>query len=143
MAKAFIWVLWGLIALTPGAQAAVEPSAPADEASEAAPQSFDIWEFQVEGNSMLPVEDVERAVYGHLGEHKTLEDVNGAQQQLETLYRERGFGSVFVDIPEQDVQNGVVRLKVTEGRVGRMQVTGSRYFSLGRIKSKVPSLATG
>ena len=143
MAKAFIWVLWGLIALTPGAQAAVEPSAPADEASEAAPQSFDIWEFQVEGNSILPVEDVERAVYGHLGEHKTLEDVNGAQQQLETLYRERGFGSVFVDIPEQDVQNGVVRLKVTEGRVGRMQVTGSRYFSLGRIKSKVPSLATG
>ena len=106
-------------------------------------ERFDIWEFQVEGNSMLPGEDVERAVYGHLGEAKNIDDVNAAQQQLETLYHERGFGSVFVDIPEQDVQGGVVKLKVTEGKVGRMQVTGSRYFSLGRIKSKVPSLATG
>ena len=113
-----------------------------DEQAEAV-QTFDIWEFQVEGNTMLPGEDVERAVYGHLGEGKTIEDVNNAQKQLETLYRERGFGSVLVDIPEQDVANGVVTLKVTEGQVGRIQVTGSRYFSLGRIKSKVPSLAAG
>ena len=106
-------------------------------------QSFDIWEFQIEGNTMLPGEDVERAVYGHLGEAKTIADVNRAQQQLETLYHERGFGSVFVDVPEQDVHNGVVQLQVTEGKVGRMRVTGSRYFSLGRIRDKVPSLATG
>ncbi len=106
-------------------------------------ETFDIWEFQVEGNTMLPGEDIERAVYGHLGEAKTINDVNNAQKQLETLYRERGFGTVLVDIPEQDVNNGVVRLKVTESQVGRIQVTGSRYFSLGRIKSKVPSLAAG
>jgi hemolysin activation/secretion protein len=116
-------------------------------ASEAAssPQqaSFDILAFDVEGNTMLPAEDIERAVYGFLGTHKTIEDVNQAQKRLESLYHERGYGSVFVEIPEQDVNNDVVRLKVAEGRVGEMRVTGSRYFSLGRIKSKVPSLAPG
>lgn len=113
------------------------------EGEQEAVQTFDIWEYQVEGNTMLPGEDVERAVYAHLGEGKTIADVNEAQKQLETLYHERGFGSVLVDVPEQDVQDGVVKLKVTEGRVGRMQVTGSRYFSLGRIRAKVPSLAAG
>jgi hemolysin activation/secretion protein len=117
-------------------------AAVAEQPAEAV-ETFDIWEYQVEGNTMLPQEDVERAVYGHLGEGKSIADVNDAQKQLETLYHERGFGSVLVDVPEQDVQNGVVKLKVTEGRVGRMQVTGSRYFSLGRIKSKLPSLASG
>ncbi len=126
---------------------AVAPDAVASESGDSATShheaTFDIMAFDIEGNTMLPTEDVERAVYGFLGPKKSIEDVNQAQQQLETLYHERGFGSVFVDIPEQDVNNDVVRLRVTEGRVGQMRVTGSRYFSLGRIKSKLPSLAAG
>ncbi len=117
---------------------AAVPDAPAEPVPR-----FDIWEFQVEGNTLLPGEDVERAVYGHLGENKTIDDVYKAQKQLTTLYHERGFGSVQVEIPEQDTQNGVVKLTVTESQVGRIQVTGSRYFSLGRIRSKIPSLAAG
>lgn len=130
-----------VLALCAGSSGVVLAAVP--EAQTEAVESFDIWEYQVEGNTMLPQEDVERAVYGHLGEHKTIADVNDAQKQLETLYHERGYGSVLVDIPEQDVMNGVVKLKVTEGRVGRVNVTGSRYFSLGRIRSKLPSLAAG
>lgn len=104
---------------------------------------FDIWEYQVEGNTLLPAVDVERAVYSHLGEAKTIDDVTAAQEALEAVYHAAGFGSVYVDIPEQDVLGGVVRLKVTEAKVARLRVTGSRYFSLGRIKAKVPSLASG
>ena len=33
----------------------------------------------------------------------------------------------------------VVRLRVVEGRVQRLKVTGSRYFSLGRIRAQVPA----
>ena len=140
------WALLALLVLSFTANAATRASADAEApaaAADAAQASFDIMEFRVEGNTQLPVEDLERAVYGHMGEHKTIEDVNNAKQQLETLYHDRGFGSVFVDIPEQDVNNKVVVLKVTEGKVGQLRVTGSRYFSLGRIKRRVPSLAAG
>ena len=109
----------------------------------AAVETFDIWEFQVEGNSLLPGIDIERAVYGHLGERRSIADVTAAQQQLENLYHERGYGSVYIDIPEQEVNSGLVRLKVVEASIGRTRVTGSRYFSLGRIKARVPSLAPG
>jgi hemolysin activation/secretion protein len=116
------------------------PTAEAADAAADAQQTFDIWEFHVEGNTLLPTIDVERVVYAHLGESRSIDDVTAAQQQLQSLYHGKGYGSVFVDIPEQDVLNGVVRLKVTESQISRLRVTGSRYFSLGRIKSKVPSL---
>ena len=106
-------------------------------------ERFDVWEYQVEGNTLLPSKDIERTVYSYLGPGKSIKDVEAARGQLEQRYRDGGYGTVLVDIPEQDVAEGVVRLKVTEGKVSRLRVTGSRYFSLGRIKAQVPALAEG
>lgn len=104
---------------------------------------FAIWEFQVEGNTLLDTKLVERTVYGFLGPDKTIKDIDHAREALENFYRGAGFPTVIVDIPEQDVSGGVVRLQVTEGTVSRVRVSGSRYFSLERIKSQVPALARG
>ena len=124
-----------LATLPPAAVRAEDAPPPAEQ--------FDLWEIQVEGNTLLATQDIERAVYPHLGPARTIDEVSAARQQLEELYHARGYGTVLVDIPEQDVVGGLVRLKVTEAAVGRLSVTGSRYFSLGRIKAAVPSLATG
>lgn len=104
---------------------------------------FDVWEYQVHGNTVLNAPQIERAVYPHLGPGRTLADVQAAKSALETLYREAGYGAVVVNIPEQDVDAGIVRLDVMEGRVDRLMVSGSRYFSPDRIKQKVPSLDKG
>ena len=73
---------------------------------------FNVWEFRVLGNTVLPNIDIERVVYPFLGEAKSLNDVEAARKMLETVYHDRGYGTVFVDIPEQDVGAGIVRLKV-------------------------------
>ena len=62
---------------------------------------------------------------------------------LEEAYRTAGYQTVLVDIPEQNVENGVVYLQVVEGKVSRLRVKDARYFSLGRIKASVPELAEG
>lgn len=104
---------------------------------------FPIWELQVEGNTLLDDKLVERLVYPFLGPDRTIQDVEAAQQALEAFYRDSGYPTVVVDIPEQDVSQGVVRLKVLQGTVSRVRITGSRYFSLGRIRSGVSALAEG
>jgi hemolysin activation/secretion protein len=48
-----------------------------------------------------------------------------------------------VDIPEQTVDEGVVRLKVTEGTIERVHVKGERYFSGRQIRAALPALAVG
>lgn len=104
---------------------------------------FDLLEFEVLGNTVLPAEDIERAVYPFLGEQRALPDVEAARAALEKLYRDRGYGSAAVDIPEQRVADGVVRLQVTEARIVRTRVTGARYFSQDYILEKVDAGAEG
>lgn len=104
---------------------------------------FPILHFVVEGNSRLPPESIEAAVYPYMGERKGIEDVEAARLALEQAYIKAGYETVLVDIPEQSVSKGKVRLRVTEGKVDRLRVSGSDYFSLARIRAEVPSLAAG
>lgn len=104
---------------------------------------FDVWEYRILGNSVLPRTDIETLLYANLGPGKTLDDVEAARVALEQAYRDRGYGTVFVDIPEQDVAEGVVRLQVTEGTIARVRVTGAKYFSNRAIRSAVPAARPG
>ena len=123
-----------------------EPSASEpvkEQAVEKDTNYFDILEFQVEGNTKLSAEKIEAAVYPQMGEKKTIADVDAAREALEKAYHQAGFLTVLVDIPEQDVDQKIVRLKVTEGTVNRLRVKDSHYFSLGRIKEFASSVKEG
>jgi hemolysin activation/secretion protein len=109
----------------------------------AASQQLDVMEIRVLGNTRLPALAVETAVYPYAGPGKTIEDVEGARQSLETAYRLAGYSTVYVDIPEQTVDDGVVRLKVTEGRLARVRVEGAKYFSARRIRAALPGARAG
>lgn len=104
---------------------------------------FDIWEFRVQGNTLLDTRRIERAVYPFLGPKKTIQNVDAAVAALNQEYRHDGYPTVLVDIPEQEVRQGIVRLRVTEGKVDRLRISGSRYYSLGRIREELPALAPG
>ena len=104
---------------------------------------FDVMEYDVAGNTVLSQLAIEEAVYPFLGPGKTIADVDKARAALEKAYHRAGYNTVYVDIPEQSVSDGVVVLKVTEGRVEKVRVTGSRYYSQGRILAQVPQLAPG
>lgn len=118
------------------------PTAPA-AAPAPAPQHLDINEYRIVGIKLLTERDVEAAVYPFLGPDRTTEDVEKARAALEKAYNVRGYQTVAVEIPPQHVTNGVVTLNVVEGKVGRLDVTGSRYFSLDEIKDQAPSLTPG
>ncbi len=118
-------------------------SAEAGDAVEQSEAAFDLLELRVKGNTLLERKELERTVYPFLGLKKTIDTVEDARNALEEVYRKKGYQTVAVDIPEQDVQNGVVYLQVVEGKVSRLRVKDSRYFSLGSIKAGVPELAEG
>ncbi|WP_375314051.1 ShlB/FhaC/HecB family hemolysin secretion/activation protein [Bradyrhizobium sp. A5] len=122
---------------------AAEKSAP-DAAKPAAPEPrFDIDEYRVEGADNLPQIEVESAVYPFLGPGKSAQDVEKARAAVEKAYHDKGLQTVSVAVPQQDAQRGFVVLKVTENKVGRLRVKGSRYFDLDNVKSGAPSLKEG
>lgn len=115
----------------------------AAEPQQAQQPGFDLLELRVKGNTLLERTELERAVYPFLGPKKTIDTVEQARDALEKIYQAKGYQTVAVDIPEQDVKNGVVYLQVVEGKVSRLRIKDSRYFSLGAIKAGVPELAEG
>lgn len=123
------------------------PAAAASSAAAAAPvppsPTFDVLEFVVEGNTVLSDTAIEKAVTPFLGEGKTFAKVEDARIALEKAYQDAGYLTVFVDLPEQEITDGIVTLKVQEGRVERLAVTGSRYYSQGYIRAHVPELTEG
>jgi len=125
----------------------VEP--PSDEDSietnkaEVSVPLMNIQEFRVEGNTLLEQTRLERVVYAFLGPNKTIKDIEQARAMLESEYRNLGYPTVLVDIPEQNVVNGIVRLRVTEGRVDRLKITGSQHYLLSEIRDQVPALSRG
>jgi len=104
---------------------------------------FDVWEYQIQGNSVLENRTIEHTVYRFLGPGKSLADVEEARGALEKAYHQAGYQAALVDIPEQDVKEGVVILKVQEGTVDRLRVSGAQYFSPNHIKESVPAMAEG
>ena len=104
---------------------------------------LDILEFKVEGNTLLKQPDVERAVAPFLGYARKVDDVDKAARALQSMYRSQGYPTVFVEVPDQDVVNGVVALRVVEAKVRRVVVDGARYFSLQEIRKTMPSIEEG
>ncbi len=72
------------------------------------PSTFDLYELRVKGSTKLDKKQLERTLYPYLGPKKNLEVVDQARTALEELYKTQGYQLVTVDIPEQDVKNGVV-----------------------------------
>jgi hemolysin activation/secretion protein len=125
------------------APAFAQAAAGASAAPAGAQSAFDVFEYRVLGNTLLTTREVESAVYPFLGSGKTIETVEEARKALEAVYRDRGFPSVFVDIPEQDVAEGVVRLRITEARLERVRATGARYYSQRKVLKQIPAARQG
>ena len=104
---------------------------------------FDILEYEVLGNSLLPDLAIEQAVTSFLGEGRALGDVDAARAALLQRYQDAGYMSVQVLIPEQKVDGGVVRLQVVEAPVGDVRVLGAQYNAPSRIASELPAVAVG
>lgn len=113
------------------------------EEGEGAARRVDVNEYVVRGNSVLQARDIEAAVYPFLGPQRTLADIEGARDALQQRYQALGYQSVFVELPEQQVEGGVVYLQVSETRVGRVRVMGAQHYSPLAVRDEVPALQEG
>ena len=106
-------------------------------------QMLYIKEFRVLGSHQLSRSEIEKAVYPYMGPERTPDDVEQARAALEKSFQDKGYQTVSVQIPQQSGKRGIVFLQVIEAKVGRLNVEGSRFFSLAAIKKGVPSLQPG
>lgn len=108
----------------------------------AAPR-FEIQRFVVEGNTLIPQEEIERLLAPHTGPDRDFGDVQQALEALQDEYLNRGYNAVRVLVPEQDLRAGQVRLQVIEARVRNILVENNKFFGEANIRAGVVSVRPG
>lgn len=104
---------------------------------------FDIARFNVTGNTLLSPKEVDAAVAPFVGTKRDFGDVQRALEALEAVYHALGYSVVQVELPEQELDKGVVLLKVVETKIGRVNVVGNRFFDEANIRRSLPMLEPG
>ena len=110
--------------------------------AQAAP-TFAIRGYQIEGNTLLPQNQISVAVMPFTGDKSSFETIQLALEALEKAYLKAGYGSVKIEVPEQDLQEGVVKLLVVEAKLDRIVVEGQKFHDEANILQSLPALQSG
>ena len=104
---------------------------------------FDIHRYEVQGDTLLKAERITRLVAPFTGKQRDFGDIQRAVEALEQAYRAEGYSAVQVYLPEQELEGGVVTIKVIEARLKNIDVEGNRHFSADNIRRSLPTLREG
>lgn len=126
---------------TPKVEQAPAPAAAAAPAP--AGPKFEIRSFQVEGVSLVPPAQIEAALAPYTGPKRDFGDVQKALEALERFFLDRGYGSVQVLLPEQELDNGIVKFKVIEPKLGKVTIEGNKAYGEENIRRSLPALKEG
>ncbi len=91
-------------------------------------------DIQIPGKAKEFRKQVFLKFYGKPLSKETLVELKRA---LIDYYRDHGRPVMTVDIPEQDITDGVVQMVVTEGKVGRVIVQGNKWFSSKELSKQI------
>ena len=130
-------------ATPPGSAEVPQPAQAQEPKPQPESSGFAVDQYIVEGNSLLPAEKIDVILAKYRRKGLILKDIEQAKNELEKAYRDAGYPTVLVTIPEQTIEGGTVHLLVVEGRIGSISVTGNEYFRKYQILEKLPSLKHG
>jgi hemolysin activation/secretion protein len=99
--------------------------------------------FRVEGATLLTPAEIDAALAPFIGPSRSFADIQGAVGAIERAYAAKGYGAVQVIVPEQEVKQGEVTLRVVEAKLGRVTVEGNRYFDAANVLASLPALMPG
>lgn len=102
--------------------------------------AFAIQRFDVAGDTILGAAPIAQLLAPFTGTARHFSDVQRAMESLENAYRARGLTLVRVSLPEQELNQGTVRLVVTETRVRKVLILGNTQFDNANIRHSVPGL---
>ena len=85
--------------------------------------------IEVEGATLLPEKEKEQLIAPVVGRTVKLRELQQVALAVTRWYRGKGYVTSRALVPAQAVDNGVVRFRVVEGKVGTVRFEGNKYFS--------------
>nr|WP_264321630.1 ShlB/FhaC/HecB family hemolysin secretion/activation protein [Zarconia navalis] len=120
----------------PEAQPDASPSVEEIPSEEASP-SFVVQKIEVVGSSILTPEDLQPLTSPLEGKEVTVEDLRAVADGITQLYLDRDFITSRAILTDQDIIDGVVEIRVIEGRLSLIEVEGTQHLNESYITSRI------
>jgi hemolysin activation/secretion protein len=94
-------------------------------------------EFAFEGNHAFDSAELSKVTAPFTQREISTEDLEEARRAVSVYYIAHGYINSGAVIPDQDPTNGIVRIRIVEGVLSEIHLTGNRWLRDGFIKSRV------
>jgi hemolysin activation/secretion protein len=113
-------------------EARAEQPAPSDQ-----PEAVFVSRFRVTGVTVFAEAPIRALLAEGEGRALTLVQMEGFAGRITAFYRRHGYLLARAYVPVQEMRDGVVEIAVLEGRVGRIEVSGARWYDPDLLRSYV------
>lgn len=105
-------------------------------------QTITVKKFEVTGSTVFSRKDFAEITTKYTNRPITFAELFEVRSKITQLYVEKGYITSGAFIPTQKLQEGVVEIRVVEGYLEDIKVTGTRRLNPGYVRSRM-ALATG
>ena len=99
--------------------------------------------IQVEGNTIFDSATLAPLVQVGEGREMSVDELNQLADKITSFYAENGYIITEAYIPQQKVQDGVVKIVVAEGKLGKIQVQGNKKIKSEDVLKRLNKLNSG
>jgi len=107
-----------------------------------APATFEVKGYEIRGNTLFSYDDMEPIFAKYVATNASFQTIRDALSEFQMAYRNRGFVTVAVTLPQQQLTNGIVKVQVTEGKLAEISVINNKHFSSNNVMRALPGLHT-
>ena len=107
------------------------------------PATADVTAVRIDGNTLLPEQTLARLTDGVVGHPLSLDRLKATAARIQGAYRDAGYGGVIAYVPPQESGDGTVVIKVLEGKVAQVSISGNAHYTTGNIRAGLVHLHEG
>lgn len=108
-------------ALTPGAPQSVIPAAPSEQPLKDFGPKFLVKGFKIDGATLIPEPELQAQIKDSVGKELNFKQLFSITTLLTGYYSEKGYVARVI-LPPQDIEDGIVHIKIIEGQRGNVQI---------------------
>jgi hemolysin activation/secretion protein len=98
-------------------------------------QTILVQDFEFAGNSVVGSDILAQVAAPFQGKQLTLEDLKAVTGSISAYYHKQGYILAVAVLPEQEVSNGVIKVYIFEGRLGKVVINGDTGYAPGYLQS--------
>lgn len=113
------------------------PTAPEQNQPGDIPQTITVTKFNITGSSVFSTEEFDKLTKDFTNRAITIAELFQVRSKITQYYVDKGYITSGAYIPPQKLKDGVVEIRVIEGSLEEIKVSGTRRLNAGYVRSRL------